>query len=80
MALNKTGLMVAAMMAMSGGVFADAPRTRRQEREPTPKEKEAQMRRELADCQAHKARLNAAAEKRARKAAKRLKNMPSNLK
>ena len=37
-------------------------------------EKEAQMRRELADCQAHKARLAAASEKRARKAAKRLKN------
>lgn len=55
-----------------------APSFRRRERDLTPEEKEAQMRRELADCQAHKARLAAAAEKRARKAAKRLKNMPSN--
>ena len=76
--MRNAGLMVAAMMVMSGTVFAEASAPRREERELTPDEKEAQMRRELAECQAHKARLAAAAEKWARKAAKRLKNTPSN--
>lgn len=64
--MRNTGLVVAAMLAMSGMAFADAPALRREEREPTPEEKEA-----------HRIRLKAAAEKRARKAAKRLKNMPA---
>lgn len=80
MALNRTGLMMAAMMALSGTALAEAPPRSRQKRELTPAEKEAQIRRELADCQAHKTRLAAAAEKRARKAAKRIKDMPSNAK
>ena len=72
--MRNPGLAVAAILAMSGMAVAASPPRLRYEREPSPEEKEAQMRRELAEVQAHRARLKAAAEKRARKAAKRLKN------
>ena len=55
-----------------------ATEPRRRERELTPEEKDAQMRNDLAECQAHKARLKSAAEKRARKAAKRVRDMTPN--
>ena len=76
--MRNAGLIVASLMAMSLPGLSGGTARRYEERELTPDEKEAQMRRELAECQAHKARLAAAAEKRARKAAKRLKNTPSN--
>lgn len=76
--MRNAGLIVASLMAMSLPGLSGGIARRYEERELTPEEKEAQMRSELAECQAHKERMAAASEKRARKAAKRLKNTPSN--
>ena len=78
MALNRTGLMMAAMMAMSGAALHD-PRSQR-EREiddwGLPKrEPEDRGRRAEKDAEA----LRQAEAKRARKAAKRIKNMSPNV-
>lgn len=77
MALNRTGLMMAAMMALSGTALHD-PRSQR-EREiddwGLPKRGPESLGRSAEkDAEA----LRNAEAKRARKAAKRIKNMPSN--
>lgn len=77
--LSRSALVAVAMAMTMAEVFPASPGERRRHdeepNEPSTEEKEAQMRRELAEVQGHRDRLRAAAEKRARKAAKRAKDM-----